>query len=56
MIVSTALDRLRSRLIDLLGAGAAFRGVSGAAVALVSADGRILKMSDPASQIGRAHV
>ena len=51
MIVSTALDRMKTRLIDFLGGGAAFRGAGGAAVALVAADGRILKLSDPASRM-----
>ncbi|MEK7264933.1 MAG: HAMP domain-containing sensor histidine kinase [Pseudomonadota bacterium] len=51
MIISTALNGLRTRLIDFLGGGAAFRGGGGAAVALVSADGRILKLSDPASRM-----
>lgn len=51
MTISTALDGLKTRLIDLLGGGAAFRGAGGAAVALLSADGRILKMSDPAARM-----
>lgn len=51
MIVSTALDRMKTRLIDFLGGGAAFRGAGGAAVALVAADGRILKLSEPASRM-----
>ena len=51
MIISTAINGLKSRLIDLLGGGAAFRGSGGAAVALLSADGRILKLTDPASRM-----
>lgn len=51
MTISSALEGLKSRLIDLLGGGASFRGAGGAAVALLSADGRILKMSDPANRM-----
>lgn len=51
MIISRAINGLRIRLIDLLGGGAAFRGSAGAAVALLTADGRILTLSDPARRM-----
>ncbi len=58
MTVASALKGLNSRLIDLLGGGAAFRGAGDAAVALIAADGRIQKMSEPArrmfAEAGRA--
>lgn len=51
MFLSNAIDRLKLRLIDILGGGAAFHGISGAAVALAAADGRILNLSDSASRM-----
>lgn len=50
MILPAALNSLKSRLTGLIG-GATFSGSSGSAVALVTADGRILKMSDPARRM-----
>jgi len=51
MFLSNAIDRLKLRLIDILGGGAAFHGAGGAAVALAAADGRILNLSDSASRM-----
>lgn len=51
MLLSTALSGLKTRLIDLMGGGAAFGGGGGAAVALIAADGRILKLSAPAARL-----
>lgn len=51
MTLLTALNGVRTRLIDFLGGGAAFQGLSGAAVVLLSRDGRILKMSDAATRM-----
>lgn len=50
MRLSNAISGLRSRLIDLLG-GASFRGAGSAAVALMAADGRLLRLSAPAERM-----
>lgn len=51
MFLSNAFSCLKMRLIDILGGGAAFHGVGGAAVALVAADGKILKVSESARRM-----
>lgn len=45
MAISTIFGRLRQRLIDLLGGGAAFTGAGPASAALVDVDGAILDIS-----------
>ena len=51
MTFAANIDTLKRRLVDALGAGAAFSGSGGAAVALIGPDGRILKLSAPARRI-----
>lgn len=51
MRLSALLSTLQARLVDLLGGGAAFRGAGGAAVALIAADGRLLKLTEPARRM-----
>ena len=46
-----ALSTLRQRLIDMLGGGARFSGGGGTAVAQLAADGRLLKLSEPAARM-----
>lgn len=51
MPLSAALKSFGHRLLDLFGAGARFSGGSGAAVALIAADGRLIDLSAPASRM-----
>ncbi|NWG92841.1 MAG: HAMP domain-containing histidine kinase [Parvularculaceae bacterium] len=50
MRLSTVLNSLKIRISDWLG-GARFAGGGGAAVALIEANGRILRLSDPAARM-----